>query len=142
GRVTVPFQLLLAGNLIPAGHHLNVRYLNLYSEKIDATAFASSPTMYVRVVTVFFASSSPNRSVDPGSWMWATISSLSPNATGASCSRVMRVGPRSSSGVADRYSSTTLQYTELFMWSNRSMSVNRTPNSRIWSAVSREPGFK
>ena len=38
----------------------NKEFLNLYSEKIEATAFASSPTMYVRVVTVFFASSSPN----------------------------------------------------------------------------------
>ncbi len=38
----------------------NARFLNLYSEKIEATAFASSPTMYVRVVTVLFASSSPN----------------------------------------------------------------------------------
>jgi len=39
---------------------VNSDCLNLYREKIDATAFVSSPTRYVRVVTVFFASSSPN----------------------------------------------------------------------------------
>ena len=37
-----------------------------------------------------------------------------------------RNGALSSSGVVKRYSSTPLQYTELFMWSNRSMSVTRT----------------
>ena len=36
----------------------------------------------------------------------------------------------------------TLQYTELFMWSKKSMSVNRTGNSWISAASSRLPAFR
>jgi hypothetical protein len=73
-----------------------------YKAKMDAMALVSSPLAYVSVVTVRSTSPGPNLSVEPAGWTWAMISSLPPRAIGASCSMVTRIGPRSSSGVADR----------------------------------------